>query len=297
MSPYQRLQFEAKPTHFQPRSSSSLVQRKCACGGSCAKCGDQTNQDNLINQPAETSGLGHDFSRVGIFATEGDEPAVQDQTPTQSGGLGDEFTQSVPPESTMEPTTELDPGTEAGGSNTPVVDSVELIDSASGAIGGFKEKEDLCDASLNEPGPFTDPSWNGAIANVHQFHFHVSQGWAGDLRASRVVNRTATGRGQSFPESKSDGPPPHEYQFTKDKMVIADAPGWCRTLKEEDFPVTYTGDFGLYAFDPLNMKILASISYHVEISKQHFSDPSPVNTVTVTDKKIGSAVKSPMPPK
>jgi hypothetical protein len=262
---------------FTP-ARSSYVQRKCACGGT----------------PARVE-LGHDFGRVGVFAGDRTRFTAQDQT--QSGGLGEGLTKGVPAASTMTPTTTLDKGTESSESSTPVIDSVELITSSNGAVGGFKEKEDLCDASLNKPGPFTDPSWNGAIANVHQIHFHVSEGWVGNLRALRMVNRTATGRGQSFPESKNDGPPPHEYQFTKDKMVIADAPGWCRTLKESDFPITYSGDFGLYAYDPLNMKILASIAYHVEISKAHFSDPSPVNTVTVTDKKIGSGVKSPVPPK
>lgn len=268
----------ASPIPSFPPARSRVLQRKCACGGALG-----------------SAELGHDFGRVGVFAGDRARFAAQDQT--QSGGLGDELTQNMPPTSTMTPTTTLDPGSATSTSGTPVIDSVELITSSSGAVGGFKEKEDLCDASLNKPGPFTDPSWNGAIANVHQIHFRVSEGWAGNLRALRMVNRNATGRGQSFPESKNDGPPPHEYQFTKDKMVIADAPGWCRTLKEEDFPVTYTGDFGLYAYDPLNMKILASIAYHVEISKAHFSDPSPVNTVTVTDKKIGSGVKSPVPPK
>jgi hypothetical protein len=171
-----------------------------------------------------------------------------------------------------------------------------MVSSASGALGGFEEI--ACDASLNQPGPYNDIWAKGSIANVHQVHFHVSQGWAGDVRAKRVVNRTSAGQGQQFPKSGDDGPPPHEFQFTKDKMVIADAPGWCRTLKESDFPVTYSGDFGLYAYDPLNRNILASISYHVEISKTYFGQIDPVNTVTVTDKKIGStAVKSPVPKK
>lgn len=288
-------QFTSKPARFQLPSSRTGAQRGCACGGACAKCNEQTEASEMFRPFPGSAELGHDFSRVGVFAGERGRFGAQDQT--QSGGLGKEITENVSPESKMTPTTTLDAGTDTQGSSTPVIDSVELITSLSGAVGGFKEKEDLCDASLNKPGPFTDPSWNGAIANVHQIHFHVSQGWAGNLRALRMVNRNATGRGQSFPESKNDGPPPHEYQFTKDKMVIADAPGWCRTLKEGDFPITYTGDFGLYAYDPLNNKILASIAYHVEISKAHFSDPSPVNTVTVTDKKIGSSVKSPVPPK
>jgi hypothetical protein len=195
----------------------------------------------------------------------------------------------------MEPTNQLDTGKETSGANTPVIDSVEMVTSASGAIGGFEEI--TCDASLNQPGPYNDIWARGSIANVHQVHFHVSQGWAGDLRAKRVVNRTSSSQGQQFPKTGDDGPPSHEFQFTKDKMVIADAPGWCRTLKESEFPVTYSGDFGLYAYDPLNMNILASISYHVEISKTNFGQIDAVNTVTVTDKKIGGTVKSPVPKK
>jgi len=215
--------------------------------------------------------------------------AINDQTPTggtlEDAGPGGAAVPASKPEPDMET---------AAGSGAPVVDSVELLSAPGGAVGGYPAKEDMCGASLNTPGPFNDASFGGAVANVHQIHFHLSQGNPNDLRTVRVVKRTAEGRGQKFEKSGNDGPPSHEYQFTKDKLVIADAPGWCRTLKEEDFPVTYRGDFSLYAFDPLTNKVLASISYKVEISKAHYSQGDPLNSVTVTGKMIGGGVPSPV---
>ena len=80
-------------------------------------------------------------------------------------------------------------------------------------------------------------------------------------------------------------------------MSNRSAPGWCKTLQEADFPVNYKADFSMYAWDAPTKKILASISYHVEISKTHYSQADPVNSVKVTDVKIGGAVKSPVQPK
>lgn len=271
------------------------MQRKCACRGTCAKCSDQTRADDFA--PARAAGLGHDFGRVGVFDGESGFTAAQDQTPTQSGGLEQAVIEGVPAASTMEPTTELDPGRDKA-SGTPVIDSVEMVTSSSGAVGGFDAI--TCDASLNQPCPYNDHWDKGAVANVQQVHFHLSQGWPGDVRMNRQVNRTATMASKpGKPDTKVgwDGPPDHEVVTTKDKVVVADAPGFCSRGAEPDFPVTYSGDFSLYAFDPLNMNILASISYHVEISKTYFGQIDPVNTITVTDKKIGSGVKSPVPPK
>jgi hypothetical protein len=183
---------------------------------------------------------------------------------------------------------------------TPVIDSVEMVTSSSGAVGGYREHEVMCDASLNNPGPFNDFWAKGSIANVFQVHFHVSQGSPTDVRAARVVNGTATaatGGGKSWTKAGDDSPPLWEYQFTKDKMVIADAPGWCNEMLDKDFPITYSRDFGLWAYDPLTKNILASIAYHVEISKTHYDQIDAVNTLTVTDTKIGGAVASPYKPK
>jgi hypothetical protein len=264
---------------------------KCSCGESCAKCKEPANTSHSP-QAAE---FGHSFGKVGVFADDRAPLAVQDQTPTQSGGLGEDLMSDIPQSSIMEPTTTLE--TESSiPKGSPVIDSVDLIDSSTGAVGGFPAIS--CDASLDHPGPYNDHWWKGSVANVQQVHFHLSQGWPGDVRVNRQINRTAsTAKKQNDPKVGWDGPPEHEILTTKDKLVVADAPGFCSRASEDDFPVTYSADFSLYAFDPLDMKVLASISYHVEISKTSFYQIDPVNTIKVTGTKIGSGVKSPVPPK
>ena len=251
---------------------------------------------NIKPTPGRT-GFGHDFGDVRVLSNSA--TTINDQTPLQSGGLAEEFMQqNKAPAAPEGQTQELNLGEdETKASTTPVIDQVEMVSSATGAVGGYQEKEDKCDASLNKPGPYNEVAFHGSVANVHQIHFHVSQGSPRDLRASRIVKRTAEGRGQKFTKADNDGPPEHEYSFTKDKMVIADAPGWCSKLNEDDFPVSYSGDFALYAWDAPTRKILASIAYHVEIKKTHFSQADPVNTVSVTEKKIGGTVPSPLKPK
>jgi hypothetical protein len=275
------------------------MQRKSAfAGASGGQRVTNSHSTAVFNQQPNDPVRRHDFGIVPIFPRSTSSfPRINDQT--QSGGLGEEFTKGAPAApATATPTTDLNMGEgETEATTTPVIDSVELVSSTTGAVGGYPEKEDTCDASLSKPGPFNDLAFKGSVANVHQIHFHVAQGNPGDLRATRIVNRTAVGRGQTFPKSGNDGPPDHEYKFTKDKMVVADAPGWCSTLKESDFPVSYSGDFALYAWDAATQKILASIAYHVEIKKSHFSDGGATNTVSVTDKKIGGTVPSPVKPK
>lgn len=271
--------------HWLARSSKrqsdvpSVAQRKNAFGGAIGGQRVTNGPAVVFDHTARGSVLRHDFGVVPLFSrSTSSTPHLNDQTP---------------------PKTELDKGQDEATPNTttPVIDSVDLVSSATGAVGGYPNKIDTCEASLNTPGPFNDLAFKGSIANIHQIHFHVSQGYPGDLRATRMVNRTAEGRGQKFAKSENDGPPDHEYKYTKDKMVIADAPGWCSTLHESDFPVSYSGDFALYAWDAPTKQILASIAYHVEIKKTHFSDGGATNTVNVTDKKIGGAVTSPVKPK
>ncbi len=176
------------------------------------------------------------------------------------------------------------------------VDRIDFVTSSSGAVGGYPAKEDKCDASLSKPEPFNDTT-KGAVANVHQVHFHMSRGKPESLTPVRMVDRTATGGGKTFTKSGNDGPPSHEQKTTDEKLVVADAPGWCNTVTQSDFPLTYKGDFALYAFDLLTKSAVASVSYQVEISKTSLSDASAVNTVKVKDKKIGGAVPSPVKPK
>lgn len=293
----------------------SLSARKCGCGvspgldGVCEECrhnrltsshASTSKVSDATEPPFTSSRPGHDFGSVHVFAP-------SDQTPTQSGGLDEKFMQGNAPGGEKLAGPEMNLGEKtAQNSNKPVVDKVELVTSSSGAVGGYKDGEFACDVSLNKPGPFNDPWYSGSVANSHQVQFHLSQGRSEDLRAKRLSKRTSMRGGKTYTKpgtdspTADDGPPPHEYQFTKDKLVIADAPGWCKpfqSLKDSDFPITYSADFSTYAFDPLDNSVVASISYHVEISKTHFMQTSPTNTATVTEVKLGGAVASPVKPK
>lgn len=175
------------------------------------------------------------------------------------------------------------------GSGDPHIDSVSLITSATGAAGGYPAKEDMCDLTLNKPGPYNDTT-GGSVANVHQVHFHLDRGKSSQLLAKRVVDRKAEGRGQTFTKKGDDGPPAHEIKTaTDDKLVIADAPGWCRKdLKSGDFPLKYAAKFILAAYDPLHVQDgqTALIKYEVNIEKTSISQASPTNTVKETAKKV-----------
>lgn len=293
-----------------------LSARRCGCGaspgldGTCEEC----RRNRLTSSQSPKSAVrdategasaspppGHDFGRVSVLAP-------QDQTPVQSGGLDEKFINwNTPAAGAAQPAgPELDTGEKKSqGANTPVVDRVELVTSSGGAVGGYEEGIFSCKLSLNKPEPFNDPAFTGSVANVHQVQFHLSQGRPEDIRAKRLVKRTSDQNGNIRTKpgtdgSADDGPPLHEYRFTNDKMVIADAPGYCwgvNGLKESDFPATYTADFSTYAFDPLTNRVLASIAYRVEIHKTHYSEGNPRNTATVTDVKIGAAVASPVQPK
>lgn len=241
---------------------------------------------------AGSPGLGHDFGKVRVLS--GDRAGVNDQTSEKSG---DEAGASkpagasgpAPPTTTEAP---REPSTHDP--KAPVIDRVELVSTASGAVSGFPQNKDMPEASLNSPGPFNDTWITGAVANIQQVHFHLSKGWPGDVRAKRIKKRTAVRYGKTDEKSGDDGPPLHEYQVTKDKMVIADAPGWFSDRNMDEFPISYKSDFSLYAFDPLTYKILASISYRVEIEKTHYTQPDPVNKVQVTGTMIGGGVPSPV---
>ncbi|HKG23556.1 MAG TPA: hypothetical protein VKC34_16770 [Blastocatellia bacterium] len=232
---------------------------------------------------------GHDFSSLPVFAAGPYRP--NDETPPGQPGAQP----AAPQSKEAAPQADINLGEENNPrSTTPVVDKVELVTDEAGAVGGYDE--DLtCSASLNSPGPFNDTWGRGSIANVHQVQFHMARGRSDDLRALRVVNRTANAFGKPWTKNGNDGPPLHEMRYTPDKMVVADAPGWCMTMPEHAFPVDYKADFSTYAYDPLTKKIVASISYHVEISKTHFSDRGAFNHAYVTGTSIGAAaVASPV---
>lgn len=296
---------------------TNLSSRKCGCGaspgldGDCTECrrnrltSSQSAPSALHDAPERVSAAAmprHHFGSVSVLAP-------QDQTPIQSGGLDEKFMKEEPaaPGAETAGAQKLDAGEKSSRtSNTPVVDKVELVTSTAGAVGGYKDGEFPCDVSLNKPEPYNDASFTGSVANVHQVQFHLSQGRAEDLRATRLAKRTSMRAGKTYTKpgtdspTASDGPPPHEYMFTKDKLVIADAPGWCKgktSLDSSDFPLTYSADFSTYAYDPLDNRVVASIAYHVEISKSHYSEGNPTNTASVTEAKLGGAVASPVKPK
>lgn len=277
--------------HSSEPDRAGLLRHKCDCGrshgfgGGCSGCRSEQTAGSLdfAGRYFGQAPAGHDLSRVPILAG-GHRPNDE----TAPGGSASE---SEPVKSKdAEPEEDIDPG-ERGG--TPVVDKVEMITGPGGAVGGY-DATLQCHASLNTPGIVNDLFSIGSVANVHQVHFHLSKGDPRDLRAVRIVNRTAHAFGKDWPDAKYDGPPVHEYRFTKDKMVIADAPGWCKNMPDYAFPVDYKADFSMYAFEAATMKVLASISYHVEISKAHFSHAGATNYVEVTDTKIGGAVPSPI---
>ncbi|HYJ84865.1 MAG TPA: hypothetical protein VEW46_02255 [Pyrinomonadaceae bacterium] len=321
----------AQPSSFTPILGGA-PQRKCGCGGSAGTCSECDKGKESLSSQSGAQGLrlgnsrgvlhnahhetpssgqaldastlrlmeprmGHDFGKMRVRpGGSGLSSEANDQTPVQSGGLDEKFMETTEEAPAAEDGKDINLGEdETKAPPLPVIDSVEMVTSSTGAVGGFDQIQ--CLASLNQPGPYNDQAFRGSVANVHQVHFHLSQGYPGDLRATRMVNRTSLRRGQNFPKSGYDGPPDHEYLYTKDKMVIADAPGWCKTLQDGDFPVNYKADFSMYAWDAPTRSILASISYHVEIEKTYYSQPAPVNTVSVTATKIGGAVKSPVVPK
>lgn len=169
------------------------------------------------------------------------------------------------------------------------VDTIELVTSGAGAATGYPASEPGCKASLNTPGPFND-TVQGSIVNVHQVHVHMKSGAADQPKVTRLVKRKASAGGQDFDRSGNDGPPPHEFKFPNgpqgDKLVVADAPGWCRRdLDGSRFPLTYSAEFTFAVFDPLNKQVLALLEYHVEILKRSKTDAKAVNSVAVTKKQ------------
>ncbi|HEY6141020.1 MAG TPA: DUF4157 domain-containing protein [Thermoanaerobaculia bacterium] len=71
----------------QKPARASVLQRKCACGGSCAACSEEKDRLQRVAAPAH-AGAGHDFSRVRTFpdgAGRSLEPAIA----AQYAGMGE----------------------------------------------------------------------------------------------------------------------------------------------------------------------------------------------------------------
>jgi len=193
------------------------------------------------------------------------------------------------------------------GSPPPLsVDRIDVVDSAAGAIGGYPAI--VGGASLNTPGPFSDPA-TGETKNSHQIHFHLDNGNSASLTPRRELQRTAIIRGGSHENPPAqvlppgvvgppipggftglrvgpDGPPPHEIQRpTANTIVVADAPGINRAPTAADYPISYRSHFFLTVEDARNAPI-ARIKYDVHIRRTSLANiPNAENRIVAIEKK------------
>jgi peptidoglycan hydrolase-like protein with peptidoglycan-binding domain len=194
------------------------------------------------------------------------------------------------------------PGPSTTNSPALSVDRIDIIDSPTGAIGGFPAI--LGNASLNTPGPFNDPT---EVKNVHQIHFHLDNGSSANLIPLREVRATFMRAGvpNEFPPAQplppgvvgppapsgaagsriqNDGPPAHEIQRpTANTLVVADAPG-PRGIIPAQYPVSLQAHFIFTVNDARNAPI-ARVNYDVFIDKRSAAD------VPNTDNRIVSVSK------
>ncbi len=190
---------------------------------------------------------------------------------------------------------------------TPLsVDRIDVVNSAAGAIGGYPPI--VGGASLNTPGPFSDPA-TGETKNSHQIHFHLDNGNSASLTPRRELQRTAIVRGTSHENPPTqvlppgvagppipggftgirvgpDGPPAHEIQRpTADTIVVADAPGINRAPTAADYPISYRSHFFLTVEDVRRAPI-ARINYDVHIRRTGLANiPNADNRIVATEKK------------
>ncbi|HEX9988836.1 MAG TPA: hypothetical protein VGE45_10225 [Chloroflexia bacterium] len=282
--------------------------------GSIAPENTPTYPTSLLNNPA-LGGRGNAPVRAAIMRqmqqTYGNK-AVQrylqrardTATPVSDKGLDVEQTpdhaHSTPVQRTGPTTTPTAPPT------APVVtvDRIDIVDSASGAIGGFPA---ITSGDLNTPGPYNDAT-TGAVKNAHQIHFHLDQGDSSMLTPRRELQRSfwAAGIEHKNPPDRPlppgevgpptpggydgvivgpDGPPPHEIQRpSTDKIVVADAPG-ARALVTAQYPYTYRSHFTLIVADSGGRDI-AKVTYDVWIEKTSAADvPNTHNSITATSKE------------
>jgi hypothetical protein len=166
---------------------------------------------------------------------------------------------------------------------SPTVDRITVVDSPTGAIGGYPNI--IGNADLNVPGPFNDAT-TGECRNVHQIHFHLDAGDSARLTPTRIWTATATAAGTTvltrtnFP----DGPPPHEIQRPgTDRLVVADAVG-AVTLPAGNYPFIMTSDFVMTV--AAGGSDVARIRYQVRIHKTSVTDvPNTENRIVATEKR------------
>jgi hypothetical protein len=186
--------------------------------------------------------------------------------------------------------------TVTGTSPSLSVDRIDIVNSSAGAIKGFPA---ITSGDLNSPGEYNNASTSG-VNNSHQIHFHLDHGDSANLKPTRELQRSAWIAGSEHKNpvdsgSKKggfngsaigpDGPPAHEIQRpSKDKIVIADAPG-IGALSATQFPFQYKSHFHLKVADTSG-KDIALIKYDVKIHKKSAAEiPNTENTITAVEKK------------
>ena len=233
----------------------------------------------------------HDFSSIPMLAPElrADPAGVlhENEENDQSGG-GSGAAPAPAPATSSSPIT---------------VDQIAIIDSPTGAIGGYPA---ITSGDLNTPGPFNNPA-NGAVNNVHQIHFHLDQGDSVNVTPRRELQRSAWRAGverknpadQPLPPGQvgpptpggfhgvlvgPDGPPPHEIQRpTTDTIVIADAPG-AASIAASEYPYAYRSHFRLTLY--AGGTDIALIRYDVNIEKTSATNiPNAQNSITSVTKE------------
>lgn len=184
------------------------------------------------------------------------------------------------------------------------VDKIKIVDSASGAIGGYAA---VTSGNLNSPGPWNS-STSGGVSNVHQIHFHLDNGDSANLAPTRIVRGSnwmngvehkhpldqVLPAGQFGPPTPGgfggfmdtpDGPAAHEIQRpATDSLVVADGPG-VTALGTSQFPYVHQSTFGL-TVSAADGTAIARIRYGVHISKTSKTNvPNDVNTITSIEKR------------
>ena len=176
------------------------------------------------------------------------------------------------------------------------VDRIDIVNSSSGAISGYPA---ITSGDLNSPGEYNNAG-TGGVNNAHQIHFHLDHGDSANLKPTRELQRSAWIAGSEHKNPVDagtqkggfggtivgpDGPPVHEIQRpSKDKIVIADAPG-IGALSATQFPFQYKSHFHLKVADTSG-KDIALIKYDVKIHKKSAADvPNTENTITAVEKK------------
>lgn len=218
-------------------------------------------------KPPEPGAIGNQAMLRRRLGPEADAQSVQFQTPTPSGSPAPPPAQAPAPQPAQQPPNQSPPITKS----TCTVDRIDIVDTSSGAIGGYNPLP--FGGDLNKPGPYNDPQ-DASVTNVHQIHFHLDQGNSTSLDTlERTLTKGTATKGSSKPltvTNVADGPKLHEVQFpSADKVVIADAPGFKPYVLSSaaDYPASLTDEFTILVAEN-NVKV-ASIQYKVSIIKEN----------------------------